>query len=163
MTHRALAVLLAIPLIAASPNKASPLAWMHGEWTGSGEMFGRSSSVTLSAKPALNGSATELRYTVQLPATDAAPVFRFEGQGIYRTGDKGKVEGRWSDSNGSFHPVGGSASTGRMVTVWGQPSTEIGRSVYTLDDKGGLTVSDSVLVADGNWRVFAKASYRRSN
>jgi hypothetical protein len=163
MSRRVLAALFAIPLLAAAPETASPLAWMHGEWSGSGEMFGRPSSVILSVKPTLNGSATELRYTAQLPATDAVPTFRFEGQGIYRAADKGKVEGRWSDSNGSFHPVGGNVSAGRMVTVWGQPSTEIGRSVYELDDKGGLTVSDSVLAADGNWRVFAKASYRRSN
>lgn len=163
MSRRAWAALLAIPLVAASPETASSLAWMHGEWSGSGEMFGRPSSITLSAKPALNGSATELRYTAQLPPTEAAPAFRFQGQGIYHVSEKGKVEGRWNDSNGNSHPIGGSMSAGRMVTVWGQPSTEIGRSVYALDGKGGLTVSDSVLAADGNWRVFAKASYRRSN
>jgi hypothetical protein len=161
MTRRALALLLAFPLVAASPDAATPLAWMHGDWTGSGEMFGRVSSVTLSVKPSLKDSATELRYTAELPASEAMPAFNFEGQAVYRVSEKGKVAGQWSDSQGSFHDIGGNANTGKMVTVWGQPSTEIGRSVYALDDKGQLTVSDSVLTADGSWRTFAQARYRR--
>jgi hypothetical protein len=160
MRRIALAAAFALTLTAATPEPA-PLAWMHGEWSGNGEMFGRASSVTLSIKPALKDSVTELHYIAHLPAGPAAPAFHFQGRGLYKIGAKGKVTGQWSDSEGNFHPIGGNVSSGRMVTVWGQPSTEIGRSVYALDDKGELTVSDSVLTADGDWRIFAMARYHR--
>jgi hypothetical protein len=160
MRRIALAAAFALTLTAATPDPA-PLAWMHGEWSGNGEMFGRTSSVMLSIKPALRDSVTELHYVADLPVGSAAPAFHFEGKGVYKIGTKGKVTGQWSDSEGNFHAIGGSVSAGRMVTVWGQPSTEIGRSVYALDDKGELTVSDSVLTPDGGWRIFATARYRR--
>jgi hypothetical protein len=114
MMRRALALLLAVPLVAASQQAPAPLAWIHGEWAGSGEMFGRASSVSLSVKPALNDSATELHYVAELPASNAAPAFRFEGKGVYRVSEKGKVAGQWSDSQGNLHSIGGNASAGRM-------------------------------------------------
>jgi hypothetical protein len=162
MKRAAFAAALALPLTAATPEPVS-LAWLHGEWAGNGQMFGRKSEVTIVAAPALGGSATELRYVAQVAASGEAPAFRFEGQGIYRVNAKGKVEGRWSDSNGSFHPVGGRVNGRRMETLWGQTTTEIGRSSYTLDDAGQFAVSDAVLTPDGTWRIFATATYRRGN
>lgn len=160
------ALLLISTTALAQPTPPSPVAaaptldWFNGEWAGTGTMFGQPSKVALTIAPALGGSGTALAYRAEIPVKDQPPR-RFEARATYRIMPKGRVEGQWSDSNGSFHRVGGRISGSSMTTLWGDPATEIGRSTYERDASGALIVTDSVLAADGSWRVFAQATYRR--
>lgn len=153
----ALAAILAIPLAAAAPQGEPSLDWLHGEWAGSGTLQGQPTIVTLSVSPVFGAKAAALSYRAQMPAAS------FEGRATYHIKAKGRVEGQWSDSMGSLHPIGGRIEGTAMTTVWGSPMTELGRSTYTLDTGGALTVTDSVLTEDGSWRLFAKAVYRRKS
>ncbi len=164
--RRALLPLLLISTAAiAAPEAASPdaakLDWFMGEWVGTGTFFGQPSIVKLSVTPALGGTATALAYRAQTAASPPRPALSFEGRATYRITAKGRVEGQWSDSNGSQHSVGGRIAGTMMTTIWGSPTTEIGRSTYVRDASGALTVTDSVLTPEGGWRVFAAATYRK--
>ena len=156
--------LLPIALISATAAVASDvqtLEWFVGEWVGSGTLLGQPSTVTLTISPALGGTATALAYRAQTAAAGSRPALSFEGRATYRITAKGRVEGQWSDNNGSFHAVGGRIAGTMMTTVWGSPTTEIGRSTYVREASGTLTVTDSVLSSDGGWRMFATATYRK--
>lgn len=157
----AAAIVLGSPAAMLAQDSAPSLGWMHGAWIGKGTLFGRPSSVTLSVEPALEASATTLVHTARVEPEGGRPANRFEGRAIYRLDPKGRVAGRWTDSAGNAHPVGGQVAASAMTTVWGEPATEIGRSTYRLEPDGSLAVTDAVLRPDGSWSVFARATYRR--
>jgi hypothetical protein len=161
MKRAAFCLALAISSIAPAGEARPSLAWMHGEWTGTGIFSGRPASFALSFAPALEGKATALAYTVVAPESEGRPEVRFDGRAIWHLDARGRVNGRWDDSAGNSHPVGGRVAADRMTTVWGEATTEIGRSTYFRNADGTLAVSDSVRRADGSWSVFASASYRR--
>lgn len=157
----AAAALAVAPVAAQAPVETPSLVWIHGEWAGAGMMFGRPSEVTISAEPALEGQATAMVYKARVPATEGKPEIRFEGRAIFRTGKGGKVAGRWSDSAGNFHAIGGWSEPRALTTHWGDAATEIGRSTYRLGDDGSLKIADYSLRPDGSWREFASATYRK--
>jgi hypothetical protein len=160
-----LALFLVSTSAIAAPEASSPevpnLEWFEGEWVGTGIFFAQPSIVTLSVMPALGGTATALAYRAQTAASPPRPALLFEGRATYRIIAKGRVEGQWNDSNGSQHSVGGRIAGTMMTTIWGSPTTELGRSTYARDAAGTLTVTDSVLAPDGGWRIFATATYRK--
>ena len=83
----------------------------------------------------------------------------FAGQGVYRS-DGSALEGYWTDSNGSLHPLKAAFADGVLTTQWGRPETEEGCTRYALDGAGVLAVTDWVKV-EGEWRQFMHADYRR--
>lgn len=151
---------LASPVQAEAPP-AKLLGWLHGEWQGTGTLFGQSAEVSLDIAPSIDGKGTTLRYRADGAARPARAAIRYEAQAIYALDGKGRLRGRWLDSAGNDHPVLGREDGTRLTTLWGEVSTEIGRSTYVLNADGTLSVSDTVLQPDGGWRTFASASYRR--
>lgn len=158
----ALLIAVATPSAAADVPAASGLAWMHGEWQGTGRMFDRPSEVTLSIGPALEGRETAMAYRARVAAADLQPQIRFEAHATFRLEGRNRLIGRWNDSAGNDHPIRGQVSGTEMTTIWGETRTEIGRSSYRLAPDGSMTVIDSVLQPDGSWRMFATASYRKA-
>lgn len=157
-----LALALIAPVSAQAPVAAPTLAWFHGAWSGSGTIFGRPATMTMAVAPGLLGKATLLTYTVDVAATGSQPHFQFEGRGVYRVADDGRVTGHWSDSQGNFHPIGGRIE-GRSLTVnWGDPRTELGRSIYAVGDDGMLTMTDATISA-GAPRIFATGRFTRAD
>jgi len=162
-----LAILLAAnaPAVIAGTSTAteqSPsLAWLVGEWAGSGRLFGNASQVTLSVAAAPDGAATSLLYRAQTKAAPGRPAIMFEGKANYRTMAKGRVEGAWRDSSGSDYAIGGQIKGMTMTTLWGHPIREIGRSTYVRGADDTLTVTDAVMTTEGHWRIFASATYQR--
>jgi hypothetical protein len=160
LRNAAVAGLAWASLTGTAQKPVQNLDWFHGEWRGEGTMQGRASKVSLSVGPVLAQTATALHYTVEVAGSDNAPAFRFEGRGTYRVTSDGKVTGQWSDSFGNFHPLTGKVSGQKMIVTWGEARTEVGQSSYELDASGLLRVSDWVL-ANGELKPFATASYRR--
>jgi hypothetical protein len=156
----ALALLVGTAALGQAQPEA-PLDWLHGDWRGTGTMFGRPSQVSLKVAPAFDGRAATSEYRVEVPADAARPAIRFEGRGFYRIAADGKVSGQWNDSAGNHHPLAGRIA-GTVLTVnWGEPRTELGFSRYALEPDGTLAVTDGVYNR-GEARVFAEASYRRN-
>ena len=105
------------------------------------------------------GGATRLAYRLSITGT---PPVEYSAAANYAFDAKGRVRGQWSDSHGRTRPVAGRVAGATWWTHWGSADVEIGRSTYVLDDRGALTVSDSILQGDGGWHVFAVLRYRRT-
>lgn len=155
-------LLFATPVAAQTAMKPAELDWLFGDWTGEGQMFGQPSAATLTVGPATVRGWVKIDYSVRVTNVAATTAAAFMGQGLYRAIGTGKWAGRWTDSNGSSHPLEGRVSGQKLVSTWGSVDTEIGRTSYQQSADGSLEVTDQVLQADGTWRLFARAVYRRA-
>ncbi|WP_411340166.1 hypothetical protein V6U71_20675 [Sphingopyxis sp. J-6] len=142
----------------AAPAESLSLAAWHGSWSGAGEAFGKPATATLEIVPGESGT-TSLTYRLSI---DGTPPVRYSADAGYSLDARGRVGGKWTDSYGRTRPVSGGIEGPVWWTHWGSADVEIGRSTYTLEEGGTLAVSDSVLQADGSWRVFAVLRYRRN-
>ena len=155
-------LLFAVPVAAQPGVKSTELDWLSGEWTGEGQIFGQPSAANLTVGPSAVRGWVQIDYSVRVTTVTATTAAAFVGQGMYRAIGVGKWSGRWSDSNGSNHPLAGRVNGQRLVSIWGSVDTEIGRTSYQQSADGALEVIDQVLQADGTWRQFARAVYRRA-
>lgn len=155
-------LMITAPLAAQPVAKTTDLAWLIGDWTGEGQMFGRPSTARLSASHALGGTWVQLDYSVRVAAISLAPAIAFDGRGMYRASATGRWSGRWTDSYGASHPLAGRVTGQRLVSTWGSVDTEIGRTSYEVAADGTLGVIDQTLQPDGSWRQFARALFRKS-
>lgn len=145
-------------LASAAPAEAPSLGAWHGNWAGEGQAFGKPATATLDIAPDEDG-ATMLAYRLNIPGT---PPVQYSAGANYTFDAKGRVQGKWTDSYGRTRPVAGGVAGATWWTHWGSADVEIGRSTYVLEEGGTLAVSDSVLQADGSWRVFAMLRYHRT-
>ena len=106
------------------------------------------------------GGATTLTYRLTIAGE---PPVAYSADATYAFDAKGRLTGTWADSYGRKRAVAGGMDGATWWTHWGSADAEIGRSTYVLGADGTLTVSDSVLQADGGWRVFAALQYRRKS
>ena len=141
----------------AAPAEAQSLAAWHGEWVGEGQAFGKPATATLAIAPGAGGATT---LTYRLTIAGEPPVI-YSADATYGFDAKSRLRGTWADSYGRKRPVAGGIDGATWWTHWGSADVEIGRSTYVLDADGALVVSDSVLQAGGDWRVFAALKYRR--
>jgi hypothetical protein len=153
------AAALVAPAAPAAPAEAPSLAAWHGQWIGEGQAFGRPATATLDIAPG-EGGATTLIYRLTIAGE---PPVAYSADATYAFDAKGLLRGTWADSYGRKRAVAGGIDGATWWTHWGSADVEIGRSTYALDAGDRLTVSDSVLRADGGWRVFAALQYRRKS
>lgn len=155
-TARAALAALLLPLLGAPataqpqvpPAAASPvevMAWIIGEWRGSGTMFGRPSEATLSVRPVLGDRFIEFSYRAG----------QFEGRAFYAPTPGGGWRAQWFDNRGVTFPIEAREIERALTSEWGSAETERGRTVYRLADDGRLHLTDSVRRPDGSWRDFA--------
>lgn len=143
--------------VAPAVTEAPSLAAWHGSWIGEGQAFGKPATATLDIAPGAGGGAT-LVYRLTIAGE---PPVTYAAEATYGFDARGRLRGTWADSYGRKRPVAGGAEGATWWTHWGSADVEIGRSIYRLGEGGSLSVSDSVLQADGSWRVFATLQYRR--
>ena len=128
----------------AHVGQASALAWLAGNWRGTGTMFGSPSEASLAVSPALGGRFLEFSYRAG----------RFEGRAFYRPA-AGGWQAHWFDNRGVAFPIVAQASATLLTSEWGDGTTERGRTVYRLAEDGRLHITDSVRLSDGGYRDFA--------
>ena len=80
--------------------------------------------------------------------------------GFYQPMGDERYEGTWFDSRGMVLPLDASRMGGALVTLWGTPDTEQGRTIYRIIAKDRIEVEDYVL-KDNEWKQFGEAVYRR--
>jgi len=132
-----------------------------GSWRGEGELFGRSAAFRMDWESVLSGRFLRLTFENGFQNGDAVkPVLR--AQAYYRILPDDQFEGTWFDSREKTQPLQGSADATSLTIHWGTPETEEGRTVYRLVDSDSVEVEDFVQ-KDGEWRVFAHATYRRAS
>lgn len=160
MTYKTPALLAAIaiiaaPLAAAEPEPAPSLEVL-GSWQSACDAWGTPATCTATWSEGKHKSLLVQDYTI---VSVEGEVQIFSGRGLYRVKD-GAVDGIWEDSRGQILPLAGRYEGDTLNVIWGDASSEIGRSVYTLSDDG-LRAVDSVLTEDG-WRPFMTIEYQRS-
>jgi len=127
-----------------------------GEWTAPCDAWGTPAQCRLTWSAGHHAKQYRLGYLIS--AKEGRKTL-FEGSATYQSGDA-SLEGFWADSNGALHPIFARWEGGELISHWGHPSTEQGRSHYKLNGDDSLTVTDWVLTREG-WREFMRVEYRR--
>ncbi len=83
-----------------------------------------------------------------------------KAQGFYQPKGGEQYKGTWFDSRGMVLPLHASVKDSGLVTLWGTPETEQGRTIYRLVDKDKIELKDFVL-KDNDWKQFGYAVYQR--
>ena len=160
MTYKTPALLAAIAIIApqvvAEAPEPAPSFEVLGSWQSACDAWGTPATCTAIWSTGKHQSHLVQDYTI-VSAEGEAEIF--SGRGLYRVVD-GAVDGIWEDSRGQILPLAGRYEDGTLNVIWGDASSEIGRSVYTLNGDG-LEAVDSVLTEEG-WRAFMTIEYERS-
>lgn len=126
-----------------------------GGWQGTCDAWGVPATCTAIWRPGQHESHLVQDYSI-VSNEDGTRIF--SGRGLYRIVD-GKVDGIWEDSRGQILPLGGSFENDTLTVIWGDATSEIGRSFYALQNNQ-LRATDSVLT-DSGWQVFMTIEYAR--
>ena len=135
------------------------LQTLVGTWQGSGEVRGMPSEQTMVWTPALGGQFFRLEFDNQMHAGEGQ-VYRFQAHAYYRPSPEGEIVGNWFDSRGVIFSLSGSQTACTLSIEWGSPDTETGRTRYHLAGNK-LEVTDEVLGAEGEWRIFGQSVLER--
>ncbi|MFP2994814.1 hypothetical protein ABN763_02840 [Spongiivirga sp. MCCC 1A20706] len=131
---------------------------LNQKWVGSGELFGSKASFQMQWQMILDGKFWELSFQNQREQSEE---FKFKAKGVYQIKDDEQLKGIWFDSRGITFPLKGNFSEDSLTIFWGTPETEEGKTIYTVNHNGLISVIDFVL-KDKELVPFATASYRKA-
>ena len=149
-------VLVCPRAIAAQDERGSVLATLEGSWEGEGELLGRPATFVMTWERALNGRFLRLDFRNAFADTDPVQPL-LESHAYYLLADT-IITGQWMDSRGVILSLRARVVGPALVTDW--TGEESGRTEYRVIDEDTLEVIDYVR-AEGEYRPFAKARYRR--
>ena len=151
---------MALPETVDSTSR-SPAAVDHlaGSWQGSGMLFGVPATFSMTWQWVLDGKFLHLTFENRIPREGAEDRV-MAAQAFYRpTGDDG-FEGTWFDSRGRVGPRVVIGKDFTLVTHWGSPDTERGKTEYRVVSKDSIEVVDFVF-KNADWSQFGSAGYWR--
>ena len=128
-----------------------------GEWQGNGTLFNREASFQMKWENALNSKFIKLTFTNSFK--DKSGVEReMNAEAYYHLAQNA---GYWFDSRGIMLPLKLEISENAMTVLWGDASSESGKTTYAIDDSNRVLVQDFVL-KERTYVLFGEASYQRS-
>lgn len=127
-----------------------------GPWEGKGTLFGTDATFKMHWETALNDKF--LRLSFQNAFVDKSGTQRVMKANAYY--NLGKKEGYWFDSRGLMLPLTLEPDVQSLIVLWGDESSERGKTIYTLLDKERLSVEDYVF-KDNAYVPFGKALYQK--
>jgi hypothetical protein len=156
-------VVLAAPYHLSAQSQVDSLVnRFHGTWHGDGKTLGMNARLQLKWEPVLGNKFLRMTLRNQMSRT-GGQLQVFEGHAYYQAAnqmsDRGseiKYEARWFDSRGLSFPIKAHVEGESLVSLWGSPETEQGKSVYRLLDPGKMEVEDWVKQKDGTWKEFGR-------
>lgn len=163
-------LIAAFPLLLANPVYSDPpsdvpivegmvINSLIGSWSGTGTLMGAPAEFHMQWAWVLGEQFIRLTFENRISRSDGED-FVLSAIGIYQQKDEEKFEGTWFDSRGMVLPLDATIIDSALVTLWGSPETEQGRTVYKVVSIDRIDVEDYVL-KDGEWKQFGKAIYRR--
>ncbi len=160
MRRMELAVGMLIGLLGspAASAQAAPqvFAALEGRWEGEGTLFGGPAHFVMEWELVHGVAILTFANSVRDPAGGATPVLG--AVAIYRT-TTATPRATWEDTRGVQVSITWTATDTTLVSTWTAP-TESGRTTYTLEADGSVTVVDEVMQPDG-LVLFGQASYQR--
>jgi len=161
--------IIALVLLIAQPAAADNdtiFDALLGHWQAKGNAFGAPSTSDMywvNAK--LGGKFFRLEYQINRTTPDGTkPIF--SGIAYYQkpaspVTANDKIKAFWADTNGNLHPISAMVEDNALISNWGTPDTEQGRTRYQLMELGTVEVTDWVKTPDG-WRRFNHTVFNRS-
>ena len=134
--------------------QGSFFANVQGDWKGTGTLFQKPAEYTMSWDYVLDSSFVRLQFTNMIVGGG----WTFEAQGFYPMSSKGN--GTWVDNRGVTQSLDIDVTENELTVIW-ESSTEKGKTVYSINTDGTLSVLDFVFKND-NWKQFGEAKYVRS-
>jgi hypothetical protein len=114
----------------------------------------------------LDGEFAELSYRIDMrPSPEKTSVF--EGKAFYQLTSSGsdtspqEIRAFWADTNGSLNPIKATRDGNTLISYWGEPHTEEGRTAYELLSATERQITDWVKTPDG-WRQFNQNRFVRA-
>ena len=127
-----------------------------GSWQGKGTLFDQEASFEMTWENTLNSKFIKLSFKNSFK--DQSGVVRvMKAHAYYRLTQN---TGYWFDSRGVMLPLKLEIEGNSMTVLWGEASSERGKTVYAMDDSNHLSVQDFVLKGD-SYALFGEAIYRR--
>jgi hypothetical protein len=135
------------------------LSRLEGNWQGNGKTLGMAANLQLKWEWVLNKKFLRLTLKNEMSTPNGQKQV-FEGQAYYHAS---AAEAHWFDSRGIMFPIKAQIEGDALVSMWGSPDKEEGKSRYRLIDANTLEVIDTVKQKDGTWREFGKATLKRTD
>lgn len=128
-----------------------------GEWQGNGTLFNQEASFQMKWENTLNSKFIKLTFTNSFKDKSGAER-EMNAEAYYHLTQNA---GYWFDSRGTMLPLKLEISENAMTVLWGDASSENGKTIYTIDNTNHVNVKDFVL-KDDTYALFGEASYRSS-
>ena len=151
-------LLLLVPFQATSQSNPL-LSRLEGSWQGDGKTLGMAATMQLKWEWVLNKKFLRLTLKNEM-STASGQKQVFEGQAYYNAAAS---EAHWFDSRGIMLPIKAQVEGEALISMWGSPDKEEGKSTYRLIDASTLEVTDTVKQKDGTWREFGRATLKRTD
>ncbi len=147
----------------AGPELPPVFDELIGHWRGEGTLMGRPAAFDMEWRSALNGRFVVLQFSNAFAADEsAAAVPVLTATEYYRPSstDPGTADGTWFDTRGVMFPLSVTVTSTALVTLWGDTSTERGRTTYRIVGPDRVDVVDEVVRGE-QYELFGQASYTR--
>ena len=127
-------------------------------WSGKGALMGTDAVFEMKWSWSLDNAFLTLEFMNERMGSNGEFI-TFKANSFYKIDDEGEISGTWFDNRGITFPLSGKLDDHKMTINWGSPETEEGRTVYQLNDNGGITVTDYIQ-RDGEYLRFGGAEYK---
>ncbi len=148
--HILWSVILTLGINGASVAQENIVNNLIGSWEGEGKLFGSNSECQMNWQWTLDKKFVRLTFQNKV----------IKAQAFYQATGAEEYQGTWFDSRGKVLPLKASVKDSALVTLWGSPETEQGRTIYQLIDRHRFKVSDFVQ-RNNEWQQFGEAVYNR--
>ena len=150
-----LTLLFWFPLRPAQSQAEPFLNRFEGTWQGEGKTMGMTAHLQLKWEWVLGNKFLRLSLNNTMRAGNGQTRI-FEGHAYYRSTSERKYEGKWFDSRGQAFPITAINEGDALVSSWGTPEQEQGKSIYRFIESNKMEVVDSVRQKDGTWKEFGR-------
>ena len=127
------------------------------EWNGKGTLMGSDANFQMNWKWTLNNQFIHLTFKNERKNNNGQYV-TFNAHGYYKINNDNTIEGIWFDSRGIYFSLKGTLEADKLTIIWGNPETEEGKTIYTLNEKDQIKTSDFIL-KNGKYINFGNAIY----
>lgn len=125
-----------------------------GEWVGTGILMGQQAEFEMKWESVLDRQFLKLSFQNKI-----SDQFTFKGNAYYQFLTDSTFSGQWFDNRGYMFPLQGSYKDDVIISHWGLPAIEEGRTEYRYGSDGTIQVTDFVL-RDGSYQKFGEATYQ---
>ncbi len=132
-------------------------ALINNNWDGEGMLMGAKATFTMKWEHALQSQFIKLEFQNSRKLEGKEDIV-FMATAFYKIENDTVVIGYWFDSRGVSFPLKGNIKDKEMIINWGNPETEMGKTVYRYTADNTITVEDYI-GSKGTYHKFGNATY----